>query len=96
MIEYKSPKVIEKVPEVMGLDVGLTVTLVGCALGFLLTVTSSKFLLSLAFVVAGGAKYFIAIKFPEKGGLTQFIKYTTGSHCIKMDQEIKTLIKTKM
>lgn len=94
MIEYKCPKVIEKVPEVMGFKVGLIVVLIGCGLGFIVTVFT-KFLISLVFLVVGVGYYYIAIKFPKKGELTQYIKYENGNHCIKMDQELKTLIRTK-
>ena len=94
MVEYKSPKVIEKVPEVMGLNVGLIVILAACLIGFIYT-AFNNFFHSLIFVIFGGGYYYLSIKFPQKGELMQYIKYETSSHCIKVNQEIRTLIKTK-
>lgn len=92
MIEYKCPKVIEKVPEVFGFKVGLLVILLGCALAFVVTVFTN-FFISLIFLAIGGGYYYVSIKFPEKGELNQYIAYETGNHCIKMDQELKTIIR---
>ena len=94
MIEYKCPKVIEKVPEVFGFKVGLLVILIGCALGFVVH-RIYQFFYIFNFFSSGSSYYYVSIKFPEKGELNQYLRYETGNHCIKMNQELKTIIKTE-
>ncbi|WP_340200098.1 hypothetical protein [Ascidiimonas sp. W6] len=93
-MEFKSPKVLEKEPEVMGFSMLKVAIIVGCGLGFLFTVFT-KFYVSLIFVAFAGIYFGITFRFPGKGELSQFIKYNTSSHCIKHDVPLKQLIRTK-
>ncbi|MEL6918959.1 MAG: hypothetical protein AAFO99_14665 [Bacteroidota bacterium] len=93
-MEFRCPKVLEKTPEVMGFNLGKVALIIVCFLGFLFTFLNN-FLASLIFPTLGGAYFFVASKFPGKGELTQFLKYKSGYHCIKMNQRLKYIIRTK-
>ncbi len=91
-MEYKVPKVLEKEPEVQGFNIVKIGIIVMCGLGFLFT-AFTKFFVSLIFLAIAGVYFGITSRFPGKGELSQYIKYTTGSHCIKHDIPLKQLIR---
>lgn len=93
-MEYKIPKVLEKAPTVQGLPISKVLIFLGCGLGFVFTVIKS-FLLSLVFVAILGIYFFIDSKFPEKGGLMQFLNHRASSHIIIFDKRLESFIKKK-
>lgn len=91
-MEYKTPKVLEKKPVIAGFDLKTIVIILACALSFVFTVFTS-FLLSLAFIVIAIVYVKIQKKYPKKGQLTTLLKYNSSIKCIRVNQQIKTLIK---
>jgi hypothetical protein len=93
-MKFRCLKVLEKAPEVMGFNLGVVAVIVVCGLGFLFTVFSN-FFISLIFPITLAIYFFFDKKFPGKGELNQYIQYIISEHCIKFNQQIKCLIKTK-
>ncbi len=94
MTEYKTPKVIEKKPEAMGLSIGLVAVLFLCTILFAVTVFRNIFV-GLFFLALGSGYYYVELKFPGKGEFLRYLYYLFGNHCIKIDQPLKNIIKTK-
>ncbi len=93
-MEYKTPKVLEKKPVIAGYDLQTIVIIVASILLFVFTIFKS-FLLSLIFLALGAAYVYINKKFPQKGELTTLLKYNSSTKCIRVDQQIKTMVKNK-
>jgi hypothetical protein len=93
-MEYKCPKVLEKEPEVQGFNMLKVAIIVGSGLGFLFTVFTHT-MFSMIFPAFAGIYFTITSRFPGKGELTQFLKYSAGNHCIKHDVPLRQIIRTK-
>lgn len=93
-MEYKTPKVLEKKPVIAGFDLMTIVVISVCSILFLFTVFVS-FLLSILFI--GIAVLFVKIqrKFPQKGQLSTLLKYNSSTKCIRIEQPLSSLLKTK-
>ena len=93
-MEYKTPKVLEKKPVVAGFALKTIVIIVSCALIALFTFFTS-YLLSILCILAGVIYVKIEKKYPERGQLVTLLKYTSSTKCIRVNQPITSLIKTK-
>ncbi len=92
-MEYKTPKVLEKKPVVAGFDLKTIVVIAASVLLFVFTVFSS-FLMSLIFIAIGSIYVYINKKYPQKGELITLLKYGSSTKCIRINTQIKSLIKT--
>lgn len=92
-MEYKTPKVLEKKPVIAGFDLKTIVVVAACFLLFLFTVFAS-FILSLSFILIAVVFLKIQKKYPQKGQLSTLIKYNSSVKCIRIEQSIKSLLKT--
>jgi len=93
-MEYRTPKVLEKKPVIGGFDLMTIVVIAGCFLAFLFTVFAS-FFGSLVFILIAVVYVKIQKKYPQKGELSTLLKYNSSIKCIRVDQAITTLLKTK-
>lgn len=93
-MEYKTPKVLEKKPVIAGFDLMTIVIIAGCFLAFLFTVFAS-FLGSLVFLLIAVVYVKVQKKYPQKGELSTLLQYNSSIKCIRVDQPITALIKTK-
>ena len=93
-MEYRTPKVLEKKPVIGGFDLMTIVVIAGCFLAFLFTVFAS-FFGSLVFILIAVVYVKIQKKYPQKGELSTLLKYNSSIKCIRVDQSITTLLKTK-
>ncbi|GAA0716325.1 hypothetical protein GCM10009430_11920 [Aquimarina litoralis] len=93
-MEYKTPKVLEKKPVIAGFDLVTIVVIAVCSILFLFTVFVS-FLLSIVFI--GIAVVFVKIqkKYPQKGQLSTLLKYNSSIKCVRIEQPLRSLLKTK-
>lgn len=91
-MEYKTPKVLEKKPVVAGFDLKAVMIIVMCVLGAVFTVFVS-FLLSIGFIAICIVYLRIDKKYPQEGELMRILKYNTSIKCVRINQQIKSLIK---
>ncbi len=91
-MEIRSPKVLEKTPEVWGFNLGKVAVIVLSGMG-LLFIGPYSLKTALVFPLFGGVYFLIDAKFPAKGELLQFISYNTGNKCIHCKKQLKKLTK---
>lgn len=91
-MEYKTPKVLEKKPVVAGFDLKAVMIIVMCVLGAVFTVFVS-FLLSIGFIAICIVYLRIDKKYPQEGELMRILKYNSSVKCVRINQQIKSLIK---
>jgi hypothetical protein len=93
-MEYRTPKVLEKKPVIGGFDLMTIVVISGCFLAFLFTVFAS-FLGASVFIIIAVVYVKVQKKYPQKGELSTLLQYNSSIKCIRVDQPLKHLIKTK-
>lgn len=93
-MEYRIPKVLEKKPVVGGFDLKAVMVIVICTLAAVFTVFTS-FLMSMVFIAICVVYLRIDKKYPKQGELTRLLKYQSSVKCVRINQQIKTLIKRK-
>ncbi|GAA4277183.1 hypothetical protein [Aquimarina mytili] len=91
-MEFKTPKVLEKKPVIAGFDLKTIVIIIVSVLLFVFTVFVS-FFMSLLSLSVGIFYVYITKKYPKKGELTRLLKYNSSTKCIRVNQQIKSLIK---
>ncbi len=89
--EIRTPKVLEKSPEVFGMDLGKVGVAAGCFIG-LLFVGFYNIKVGLIFPLLAGVYFYIHARFPAKGEMNQFIKFRMGYKCIEGNDLIKNLV----
>jgi len=89
-MKVKTPKVLERSPEVAGFTLDKVVVAVLCFLG-VISFGYYNILAALFFVLFGAGYFFFLNKFSAKGEFYQFLRYHTGKRCICGDIKIKSL-----
>ena len=90
-VEIRTPKVLEKTPEVFGYDLGKVLVGFGCTLG-LIFVGFYNIKVGLAFPAFAFIYFYIKIKFPEDGELMQWYNYNTGNRVIRCNYKISEMV----
>lgn len=93
-MEYKTPKVLEKKPVIGRFDLKAVMVIAICTLGAVFTLFASP-LLSIGFIGICVVYLRIDKKYPQQGELNRLLKYQSSTKCVRINQQIKTLIKTK-
>lgn len=93
-MEYRTPKVLEKKPVVGSFDLQTAIIIVICTLAAVFTLFVS-FLMSLVFIAIAVIYLRLNSRYPRKGELNQLLKYNSSLKCIRINQEIKSLIKRR-
>lgn len=91
-MEYRTPKVLEKKPVIGRFDLKAVMVIVICTLAAVFTVFTS-FLLSIGFIAICVVYLKIDRKYPKEGELTRLLKYNSSVKCVRINQQIKSLIK---
>lgn len=89
-MEFRVPKVLEKRPEVWGFALAKVAIIIFSCIG-LLFIGFYNLPLGLVFPSVGGVYFYVDKKYPGKGELVQFIKYTNGNKCIHCNQSLNSL-----
>jgi len=92
-MNYKTPKVLEKKPIVMGLDLKMVVV---CVLGVMLFIFTvfTHFFVAFIFPILTGVYLMIDKRYPGNKELVNFVKFQSGIKCIHINKSIKHLIQT--
>ncbi len=91
-MNYRTPKVLEKKPIVMGLDLKMVVV---CVLGIMLFLFTifTYFFVAFIFPIISGGYLMVCKKYSGKKELVNLIKFQSGIKCIHINKSIKDMVK---